>query len=203
MKQLQPWTDWRPKIMVPRWVIILMYGLLLIMFSTQFAHAQVCPGAATLSWTAPTQNTDGTPLIDLAGFRISYGQTQGGPYPTVHHDLASTATTHDIDELCPGDWFFVATAFNSTGEESDFSNEATKTILAPVPSPPTGLTVADLTVFTIIKQVDKLVLLPAGTVPAGTPCDETQQILGHFVVPNDAVTWFGTVEPIVVVANCG
>ena len=29
-------------------------------------------GSATVSWTAPTQNTDATPLTDLAGYRIAY-----------------------------------------------------------------------------------------------------------------------------------
>jgi hypothetical protein len=30
-------------------------------------------GRATLSWTAPTENTDGTTLANLAGYRIRYG----------------------------------------------------------------------------------------------------------------------------------
>ena len=33
-------------------------------------------GSATLSWTAPQQNTDGSPLTDLAGFEIRYGQNE-------------------------------------------------------------------------------------------------------------------------------
>ena len=31
------------------------------------------PGSATLSWEAPTTNTNGTALTDLAGYRIYYG----------------------------------------------------------------------------------------------------------------------------------
>jgi hypothetical protein len=34
-------------------------------------------GQATLSWTAPDENTDGTPLINLAGYRIYYGTSRG------------------------------------------------------------------------------------------------------------------------------
>lgn len=30
------WTDWRPKLMVPRWVIIVMYGALVITFTFAF-----------------------------------------------------------------------------------------------------------------------------------------------------------------------
>jgi hypothetical protein len=32
---------------------------------------------ATLTWDAPTTNADGTPLTDLAGYRIYYGTTSG------------------------------------------------------------------------------------------------------------------------------
>ncbi len=38
------------------------------------------PGTATLSWTPPTQNTDGSPLTDLAGYRVYWG-TSSGNYP--------------------------------------------------------------------------------------------------------------------------
>src|SRR5271167_1095091 len=30
-------------------------------------------GSATLIWSAPTENTDGTPLTNLAGFHVYYG----------------------------------------------------------------------------------------------------------------------------------
>ena len=35
-------------------------------------------GSATLSWTAPTQNTDGSPPTNLAGYRIYWGTQQRG-----------------------------------------------------------------------------------------------------------------------------
>ena len=34
---------------------------------------QVTNGTATISWIPPTQNTDGSALTDLAGYRIYYG----------------------------------------------------------------------------------------------------------------------------------
>jgi hypothetical protein len=40
-------------------------------------------GAATLSWQAPTQNTDGTALTDLAGYRIVYGTSQSALNQTI------------------------------------------------------------------------------------------------------------------------
>ena len=34
---------------------------------------QISTGAVTVNWSTPTQNTNGTPLVNLAGFRIFYG----------------------------------------------------------------------------------------------------------------------------------
>ena len=37
-------------------------------------------GSATLSWVPPTQNSDGSPLTNLASYRVYYG-TSSGTYP--------------------------------------------------------------------------------------------------------------------------
>ncbi len=176
--------------------------ILLLCLLPMFAWA----GDATLSWTAPTQNTDGSALTDLAGFKIYAGLVQGGPYGDVSITINNpSTTTFVVPGLAEGTtYFFVTTAFNSASpvQESDFSNEVSKLIPALVPMPPTMLMVADLTVYNVIKQKDKFVLLAAGTVPADTPCDSTQVVNGRYAVPTDLVTWFGNVEPIVVVADC-
>src|SRR4029453_5899928 len=39
--------------------------------------AAVGNGSATLSWTPPTRNTDGTTLTNLPGYRIYYGTSSG------------------------------------------------------------------------------------------------------------------------------
>ena len=72
------------------------------------------------------------------------------------------------------------------------------------PQPPQNLTVipGNLNVYTVIKQADKFLLLVVGTVPEGTPCDTTQAVNGHNVIPTLYVEWSGTVEPIVVVGKC-
>ena len=88
---------------------------------------QASPGSATVSWTAPTQNADGTVLTNLAGFRIYYG-TSPGNYPNQITINNPGVTTRVVNNLAPGTWYFVSTAFNSSGVESDFSNVAMKTI---------------------------------------------------------------------------
>jgi hypothetical protein len=82
---------------------------------------------ANLSWTPPTLNTDGTPLDDLAGYKIYYGNASGD-YPNVIDVADPAAVAYVIDPMTSGDWFFVMTAYDAAANESAFSNEATKTI---------------------------------------------------------------------------
>jgi Fibronectin type III domain len=88
---------------------------------------QVSLGSATLNWIPPTQNTDGSALTDLAGYRIYYS-TSPGNYPNQITINNPGITTYVVDNLTPNTWYFVSTSFNSSGMESDFSNVATRTI---------------------------------------------------------------------------
>lgn len=83
--------------------------------------------SATLSWTPPTQNEDGTPLSDLAGYNLYYGTTSGS-YPNQIRVDNPGITSFVVTNLSPNTYYFVATAFNSTGLESSFSQEAVKTL---------------------------------------------------------------------------
>lgn len=88
---------------------------------------QASLGSATLSWTAPTSNEDGTPLTDLAGYRIRYG-TSLGSYPNQVQIPNPGITTCVIENLPAGTYYFVATAYDSSGHESQFSGVVSKTI---------------------------------------------------------------------------
>ncbi len=78
--------------------------------------------AVTLDWTAPTENEDGTPLTDLAGFHIRYGQ-QPGQYSQVLNLNNPGLTTFVVTDLVPSTYYFVVSAYNSKGVESNYSNE--------------------------------------------------------------------------------
>ncbi len=84
-------------------------------------------GSATLNWQPPTQNEDGTPLIDLAGYNIYWGTTPGN-YPNSVRIDNPGLTTYVVENLAPGTYEFVSTAFNAAGTESRYSNVASKMI---------------------------------------------------------------------------
>jgi hypothetical protein len=85
-------------------------------------------GSATLSWTAPTQNADGSPLTNLASYRIHWG-TASGNYTNSVTINNPGLTTFVVDNLLSGTtYYFATTAGNSLGVFSGYSNEATKTI---------------------------------------------------------------------------
>lgn len=95
-------------------------------------------GDAVLNWTPPTTYTDGTPLpaAEITSYRISYGQTAGGPYGTTV-TVAGTATTTTITNLAKGTWYFVARTVASNGLESATSAQVAKTVLGTAaPNPP-------------------------------------------------------------------
>ena len=88
---------------------------------------QVGTGSATLSWTPPTENEDGTALTDLDGYKIYWGTTSGS-YPNSVRLDNEGLTTYVVDNLVPGTYEFVATSFNDAGVESVYSNPATKVV---------------------------------------------------------------------------
>ena len=88
----------------------------------------VATGSATLSWTPPTTNVDGSPLTNLTGYRIYWGPA-AGTYPNSVTLTNPGLTSYVVTNLVPGTYFFAATAVNSLGAESGLSNAGTKTIL--------------------------------------------------------------------------
>jgi len=97
--------------------------------------------SALLTWTIPTQNTDGTAYTDPKGFKVYYDMTQGGPYVNVNDIANPTASTHIVSPLIPGSWFFVVTAYNQNDVESDVSNEAMKILGLTTETESVGITV--------------------------------------------------------------
>jgi hypothetical protein len=88
----------------------------------------VTTGSANLTWTAPTENTDGTPLTDLAGYTIHYGTSATAMTQTV--TLATPgATSYTVANLSTGTYYFAVSANSTAGTQSVDSSVASKTIL--------------------------------------------------------------------------
>jgi hypothetical protein len=84
-------------------------------------------GSATLSWTPPSENTDGSTLSNLAGFRIQYGTSAAALTQTVQISNPGVVT-YVVTGLNAGNWYFSIRAYNSSGAESANSNVVSKTI---------------------------------------------------------------------------
>jgi hypothetical protein len=83
--------------------------------------------SAALSWTVPSQNTDGSSLTNLAGYRIYYGANASAMTSVVQVVGAST-TSYVVQNLTPGTYYFAIKAYNIAGTESDLSGVVSATI---------------------------------------------------------------------------
>jgi hypothetical protein len=88
---------------------------------------KVSNGTAGLTWTPVTNNTNGSVLTDLVGYRVHYG-TSANAMTTVVALANPSLTTYLVTNLSPGTWYFGLTAYASDGTESALSNIGQKTI---------------------------------------------------------------------------
>ncbi len=104
----------------------------------------LCAGSAsaatvTLAW-------DPSPGTNVAGYHIYYGSASGSYTNTVDAGACLTITVTNLG-LCTT-YFFAATAYDSNGLESDFSNEISYSVpCRPVPPPNLHITGVRLTVM--------------------------------------------------------
>jgi hypothetical protein len=84
-------------------------------------------GSATLSWQPPTENADGSPLTNLAGYVIRYGNQSDALKLEVRINNPGI-TSSVIEGLTPATWYFTVSAFTSLGVESMPSAVGSKTV---------------------------------------------------------------------------
>ena len=85
-------------------------------------------GSARISWQAPSTNTDGTALTNLAGFYIHYGYSSA---KLDHMVMIAAVNTFSyvVDKLAAGStYYFAVSSFTTNGVESDKSKVVSKTI---------------------------------------------------------------------------
>ncbi len=94
--------------------------------ASAMAMTTVTVRTASLTWDAPTQNVDGSPLTDPAGYRVYWGnapRTYGVPAA-----VSDPSVTSHVIALSPDVYYFAVTALDVDGNESAFSNEVSKAI---------------------------------------------------------------------------
>jgi hypothetical protein len=101
--------------------------------SASQTYGLVCnwPGVAivALTWDAPTTNTDGTPLTDLAGFRVQWGLTAADLSNSAYIQ-SPTARSWNSGTLAANTWHFGVRAFNALGLEGPLSTVVSKATTA-------------------------------------------------------------------------
>jgi hypothetical protein len=153
--------------------------------TTYLLSCSSATGTATVSWTAPTQNVDGSPLTNLAGYEL-YRATSfagcGTAPPTIIDN--AMAISYVVTGLPTGNWHFCMKAFNTAGVRSILTGTVMKTIttqtvnasvevtLEQRPKPPSLLTVEVMVYEIVIDKygVIRLGSRVVGSVPIGTEC---------------------------------
>ncbi len=196
-----PLTCNKPKIHRPALGAVLTHGIVsallcLAIAFPQISFAQAPTGLLTLTWDANTES-------DLAGYKV-YRSTTSGTYGAPIVTIQGNVTTYQATNLNIGQtYYFVITAYDTSGNESDFSNEASGTPpdLVSVPdvvgltqaTAETAITGAGLVVGTVSTATSDT--MPAGVVMNQTPA------AGASVAPGSTVTFVVSLGPAVSVPN--
>lgn len=172
------------------------------------ASAAAFAGSATVTWTPPTTRTDGSPLTNLAGYRIYHGTSPTAI--TTRVDVTSaTATSQVLTGLPAGLRYFQMTAVDANGVESARTNAVSTTIVDAPPSAPGNVQVtvqvADTNAYKLRQSVDGFAMVAFGTVPVGTVCDTTKAVGEYALIPRATVTPRSKFEPLPLMAfaRCG
>lgn len=139
----------------------LLIALALALLSTPL-HAQDVSGTATvtLEWQAPTHKIDGTPLEDLSGFVVFWGDAardaEGCTAPSSLDDDACYAHAFDVADPDaasegltvtldgPTELYFAMVAYRANGMISNYSNEVSRVIELEIDTPPEAPTLQDV-----------------------------------------------------------
>lgn len=178
-------------------------------------------GFAQLSWSPPTQYTNGDPLplSDLGGFK-AYFNLRGQPLSENVRDIPNeAATTYRIDGLTAGDHEFAMTAYTDAGVESNLSSSVFKVVEVPASVGNTSVTIKlkpEPPVVTVESVVYEIKLHPVtqvaslgrqvGAIAYGVPCVGDPVVQTHrgqyYEVPMDLAYVAKAPKSDIIVARC-
>ena len=129
------------------WSSVTCVGLGLLLSGVFLVTASATAGILDASWTAPTTNTDGTPLTDLASYRLYYGASPS-PCPGVSSIQVASPTPNPspnqtvstrLTGLVTGTAYFVSVAaVDTSGSQSACSAIASAIARSEFAVSPTG-----------------------------------------------------------------
>lgn len=96
-------------------------------FAIAVTQASSATGSATLAWTPPTANTDGSSVNNLAGYNIYYGTSKEAMNSKIQVTNPGL-TAYTVADLGAGTYYFGISAFTAAGVESAVSVVGSKTI---------------------------------------------------------------------------
>ena len=178
--------------------------------------ASAMAATATLTWTHPTQNTDGSTIPatgngSIAQTRVEWGTCSStGGFGTKESEVVvqyptSTVTINNFvggETVC-----FRAFSKNTYSVESNASAVVAKTFDAPKPRPPVlsaAITVAYE--ITLDRKLNLRLARQVGTVEIGSPCMDTPMQTNrgiYFPIDWQYVTFTKTPRASIVVTKCG
>ena len=89
---------------------------------------QMSSGNATLDWTPPTENDDGTALTDLGGYVVHYGQSASNLTQTIKLTNPGLSS-YVVENLSAGTWYFAISSYTSGGIDGGPSGVVSTAIL--------------------------------------------------------------------------
>jgi hypothetical protein len=126
-------SSWKKPTVISR---IAYFALLFMAAATLHLGATPAQAAqAALSWSAPTTNTDGTPIKSLSGYKVYTGTASGSYAQNVDVGNVTSYTNSSLKDGTT--YYFAVTAYDATGNASGYSNQASYT--TPAAPPPTTL----------------------------------------------------------------
>jgi hypothetical protein len=174
-------------------------------------------GSARVSWTAPTTNTNGSALANLAAYRVYYGTSASSLSQSAEvNDITQRAAT--INSLTPGTWFFAVRAVNTSQLESDNSGVWNKSVAGATAASTVGITITPTTpppatpgrrviatpAYDLVRGTNGRFVLGrvVGTVAIGKPC-RTYYLTGdYYGVQTGYVKLTTTMRGDTLVARC-
>jgi len=80
--------------------------------SSSSSSSAATADSVTLSWSAPTENTNGSALTNLSGYVIYYGTSASAMTQTIDVNTVGILT-YVVDNLSAGTWYFQIVAVNA------------------------------------------------------------------------------------------